>query len=225
MNMSGREAELQEVLQRAYRRKLLSFWFRDRAIPFVERSTQGGAGSPTHRALVHLCGRQLGPAVQEVMQGDEYRLAPLLAYAGSSTKFKKTMQANLARWEAEPSWQGKDPKASLPDLVSTYEASVVAGAAPAPWAHFASLDRPGSSQSFDSAFELLRVVADWSEGRPPDGSCLARLLHPAGMSPEPLDCAFQWHLLTVLSGFGLVDPLADGAAPVILRAFTDMLGQ
>ena len=263
MDMSGREVELQEVLQRAYRRKLLSFWFQDRAIPFVERSTEGGAGSPTHRALVHLCGRQISPAVQEVLKGDEYRLAPLLAYSGSSTKFKKTMQANLARWEAEPAWKERDPdakvvasllagdvapaiallkldwrqacglhlwyslspKASLSDLVSAYEASVVAGAAPAPWAHFASRDRPGSSQSFDSAFELLRVVADWSEGRSPDGFCLARLLHPAGMSPEPLDCAFQWHLLTVLSGLGLVDPLADGAAPVILRAFTDMLGQ
>ena len=263
MDMGRREAELDSLLQAAHRRKLLSLWFQDRAIPFVERVSQGGAGSPTLRALVHLCGRQLGPAVQEVMQGDEYRFAPLLAYAGSSTKFKRAMAANLARWEAEPGWPsrapevkamasllagdvtpaikllkldwnqacglhlwyGLSPKATVSDLVGAYEASVVAGAAPAPWPHFALGEQAGASQSFDSTFELLRVLADWSEGRSPDGLCLARLLHPAGMSPDPLDCAFQWHLLTVLSGLGVVDAAAEGAAPVILRAFTDMLSQ
>ncbi|PSC76893.1 nuclear pore complex NUP98A isoform B [Micractinium conductrix] len=118
-------------------------------------------------------------------------------------------------------WYGCQPTATVSDALDSYASAVEAGAAPPPlplYAEQAAGSGSGGSGpsggAFDVAFELLRLHAVAAD---PDASgfpaalapLLARLLRPAGVTPDPLDSAFCWHLLSVLSA---VEALPEDAA-------------
>ena len=283
IDMRGQEAELRALLLKAHRRKLVSFWFQDRAMAAVEAEAKASASS-FRKVLSRLSGKQLRRAVEEGLAGPDPRLVPLVAYAGSSTKMKRVMQQNLQTWRTSPGWAGRDPDqkrivhllagdvdraaagwtggldwrrafglhlwygqsptAELRQALAAFNASVSAGAMPwpAPAWHGApsAADRDLDDESpdrdpgrKDTAYCLLSLCADVLAGGRAAPGKLAELLHPGGLGPERLDCAFQWHLCSVLLALGALDldapPAGAGAGgrtrELVWKAGLDMIGE
>ncbi|KAI3438757.1 hypothetical protein D9Q98_001175 [Chlorella vulgaris] len=128
-------------------------------------------------------------------------------------------------------WYGCQPTASVAEALAAYTAAVEAGAAPPPLPLYA--ERGGGvaacGRSFDVAFELLRLHAVACD---PDASgsvdmlrpLLARLLRPSGVTPDPLDYSFCWHMLGVLQALQVL-PAAATALPEAAVASMSFISQ
>jgi nuclear pore complex protein Nup98-Nup96 len=123
-------------------------------------------------------------------------------------------------------WYGCPPGSSVAEAVAAYEAAVEGGTAPPPLPLYLEHLHIGTNSKrtnsidhndvFDVNFELLRLFCTLSTATAIereeeleqlaevlDGT-LSRLLRPAGITPDPLDYSFIWHMLCVLRSIGAV---------------------
>ncbi|PRW58789.1 nuclear pore complex NUP98A isoform X1 isoform B [Chlorella sorokiniana] len=138
--------------------------------------------------------------------------------AGHVDDVVPAMQLDWRRALGVHLWYGCQPTATVAEALASYTAAVESGAAPPPLPLYSeqaagsSSGAPAASGSaFDVAFELLRLHAVGSDleasGSPAAlQPLLARLLRPSGLTPDPLDYAFPWHLLSVLGAVGALPP-------------------
>ncbi|KAL4425557.1 hypothetical protein ABPG75_009573 [Micractinium tetrahymenae] len=159
------------------------------------------------------CERHIGAALLRVYQ----------LLAGQVDEVTPAMQLDWRRALGVHLWYGCQPTATVSDALASYTAAVEAGSAPPPLPLYleqqAAAAPSGAAGAFDVAFELLRLHAVASDPEAAGGSpsalapLLARLLRPAGFTPDPLDCAFCWHLLSVLSATGALPEAAAELPP------------
>ncbi|KAL4426686.1 hypothetical protein ABPG77_004742 [Micractinium sp. CCAP 211/92] len=159
------------------------------------------------------CERHINAALRRVYQ----------LLAGQVDQVTPDMQLDWRRALGVHLWYGCQPTATVSDALASYTTAVEAGAAPPPLPLYveqhAAAAPAGASGAFDVAFELLRLHAVASDPETAGGSpaalapLLARLLRPAGFTPDPLDCAFCWHLLSLLTAVGALPEAAAELPP------------
>ena len=321
----GDEPTDTQALAALQRRAELSRWLRERSRSAAEHAattanTAFGFGNNTttnssnsrsdvtpQRVLALLSGHQLAPAAAAAAIDGDVRLATLLATAGSTTRSREQLTAQLAVWRDAsfdsyidpqrrqiyqllgghvdsviPSmqldwrralgcylWYGCHPDSDIIDAVKAYQVSVKNGLAPPPVPLYLELLNNKESQGGDGAFaqsgggggayhdvmdinfELVRLYCTLNNSNTRDGggntgddfmddsnlgdfpggggvsSNLARLLRPAGVTPDPLDYSFPWHLLCVLRSINAIprheDDDSSPAAAIAHMAFISQL--
>jgi nuclear pore complex protein Nup98-Nup96 len=117
-------------------------------------------------------------------------------------------------------WYAAAPTAGVAAALDSYVAAVEAGAAPPPAPLYAERGGAGAEAAggaLDVAFELLSLFVargageEAGGGRREAGRLLRRVLRPAGVTPDPLDYSFSWHLLGVLRAVGAAPDDDDDA--------------